>query len=145
MNIYKVSHWGRLYESFSPEDLKEFRDRRCITVHNSARKFDLFAKMDLGDYFYLWHVYQGIVLVGRVRTEATTPGIKGAGWFERFYDIIKELDQPRMYIGLNKKHWTPIGSATIAKVKPEEYDLFEETILKEYFDMELSDLVCPVL
>ncbi len=156
-NIYKVSHWGKENESnqkeyFLPEDLQGFRDRHCITAHKSARKFELFAEMRVRDYFYLCDnmfyycddkpSLMRIVLLGRVRAEGPVPGVKGDGWFERSYEIIT-IKNPNVlpeYKYENKHYWEPNGSATIAKVKPEELGCFEKRIFDEYFKMKLSDL-----
>ncbi|MEA5032130.1 MAG: AAA family ATPase [Sphaerochaeta sp.] len=137
--IWKVSH-GR--QDFTSEERKALHDRLCITVHRNTGKSqgDAFAEeMNPGDYFYLCHGNdQGVVLFGRILTEATT-GNKGEGWLERSYQIIKELDSPRRYTGVNKG-WAPNNNSTVKKVKPNELNLFEEQILKKYFDMELSKL-----
>ncbi len=139
LNIFKVSHGGKGSKLFSPEELKEYRDRRYITVRTNAKFQGVFQEMNIDDYFYLCHGNDdGIVLLGRVLTKAT-PGIKGDDWLERSYEIIKELDPPQKYYGVTKV-WAPSGFSTIAKVPGAEHDLFEKEILKKYFNRELSNL-----
>ena len=137
--IWKVSHGKK---DFTPEERKALRERLCVTVHKNTGngQGDGFAEeMNPGDYFFLCHGNdEGLVLFGRILTEATT-GTKGEGWLERSYEIIKELDSPRRYSGVNKG-WSPNHNSTVKKVKPNELNLFEEQILKKYFDMELSQL-----
>ncbi len=61
------------------------------------------------------------------------------GWLERSYEVISKLDVSKRYQGI-KKGWAPSYNSTVKKVKPNELGLFEEHILKKYFDLSLSDL-----
>lgn len=137
--IWKVSH-GK--QDFTSEERKALHDRLCVTVHKNTGKGqgEAFAEeMNPGDFFYLCHGNdEGIVLFGKILTEATT-GNKGDGWLERSYEIIQELDSPRRYNGVNKG-WAPNHNSTVKKVKPNELDLFEEQVLKKYFNIDLSKL-----
>ncbi|MFA5528673.1 MAG: AAA family ATPase, partial [Peptostreptococcales bacterium] len=137
--IWKVSH-GKV--DFTFEEREKYLNQSCITVAKSTKKGqgEAFAQeMNPGDYFYLCHGNdEGIVLLGRITTEATV-GDKGENWLERSYEVIKKLDSPRRYNGINKG-WAPNYNSTVKKVKPNELGLFEEQILKKYFDMKLSDL-----
>jgi hypothetical protein len=95
--------------------------------------------MSPGDFFYLCHGNdEGLVLLGRITSEATG-GKKGEGWLERSYEPIKHLDTPKRYVGINKG-WTPNNNSTAKLVKSNELNLFEDQILKKYFDLTLAEM-----
>jgi 5-methylcytosine-specific restriction protein B len=137
--IWKISH-GK--PDFSSEERQRFLSRQYVTVAKETKKSqgEAFAgEMNPGDFFYLCHGNdQGIVLLGRITSEATRGG-KGENWLERSYQVIKKLDAPQKYNGITKG-WAPNYNSTVMKVKPEDLGLFEEHILKKFFDMELSSL-----
>jgi 5-methylcytosine-specific restriction protein B len=137
--IWKISH-GK--GDFPDDSRQKFLDRKVVTVHGSTGKGqgDAFAEeMNPGDFFYLCHGNDaGIVLLGRITSDATSAP-DSDGWLERSYEIIKQLEKPKRYQGISKG-WAPNYNSTVKRVKPNELGLFEEHILRKYFELRLSDL-----
>jgi len=137
--IWKISHGDN---SFTPQEWKDYLARSVVSVHRDTKKSqgDAFAEeMTPGDYFYLCHGnVEGIVLFGRITSEATT-GVADEDWLERSYEVIKRLDPPKRYQGI-KKGWAPNYNSTVKQVKLNELGLFEAQILKKYFGLTLADL-----
>jgi len=61
------------------------------------------------------------------------------GWKGRQYKTIKQLQNPRTYLGA-KKGWTPNYNSTFKKVPAQELQLFDNSILTPFFDINLEEL-----
>ena len=92
----------------------------------------------IGDFFYLTHGNSGIYLLGQFTGPANIFSARGDGWLDRPYRVICKSTRPRKSYDGAKKWWTPNQNSTFAEVPPDELPLFEELILKPYFDIELS-------
>ena len=59
------------------------------------------------------------------------------GYIERSFRLIKFAKNLVEYTG-SKHGWTPNQNSTFFQVPAREYDLFEQEILKPYFDIDLT-------
>ena len=141
-NFWKVSH-GKGKHLFSTIERKAAIENKTIIVHkntNNGKENNFKTKMKKGDYVYLCNGNdQGIVLLGRVLTDAKTSNKDDGCWYERSIEVIKKLDKPKHYTGLNKK-WAPNHQSTCVKVKPHELKLFQREILIPYFSLSVAEI-----
>jgi len=137
--IWKISH-GK--NNFSREERSDYLNSQLVVAHGSIKKKQGEAfteRMNPGDYFFLCHENdEGLVVLGRIKSDAVESN-KGKGWFERSYEVIRKLDAPIQYQGI-ERGWTPNYNSTVKEVKPNELKLFEEDILQKYFDLTLAEL-----
>lgn len=145
-SIWKISH-GSESTGVPYEYKKIFLDRCVIVVHSLTKakgvsnisQGDLFTQsMKIGDYFYLCFGNK-IQLLGQITSSEAVenPEMKD-GWYERSYKIISNPKISDSYIGI-KKWWTPNDNSTCIKV--DDKPLFEELILKPYFDLTVAQLL----
>ena len=142
-SIWKISHG-----SITKDNRLIFEGRKVVVVH-STTKAKAAAKVSQGenfvdgikegDYFYLCYG-SSIRLLGQFSTDKAVlnPEMKN-GWYEREYRTIKRSNDTSSYKGV-QKWWTPNDNSTCIKVGAEEERLFEDAILKPYFNMTLSEL-----
>lgn len=142
--IWKISHG-----SISENNRIIFEGRNVVVVH-STTKAKATAKVTQGenfmdnikegDYFYLCYG-NSIRLLGQFVSDkpVLNPEMKD-GWYEREYRLIKESKDTSAYKG-TQKWWTPNDNSTCIKVETEDKQLFEEVILKPYFDMTIGELM----
>ncbi|MCR8743907.1 AAA family ATPase [Romboutsia lituseburensis] len=136
--IWKVSHGSK--DPFTDEEKAMYLSKNEIVIHkdtakNQAKNF--IDKVKVGHLFYLCYG-GGIKLLGEVISEASTPNKDG--WITRKYKVIKESTSTRKYKGIKRK-WSPSYNSTLGDVSSTELKLFEEEILKPYFEMTIGDLL----
>lgn len=96
--------------------------------------------MKKGDFFYLCRG-NSIRLLGRIDSDEVNENPeKQDGWYERSYTVITESRDTSAYSG-NKKWWTPNENSTCIVVPKSETQLFEDYILKPYFDITKEELL----
>ena len=142
-SIWKISHG-----SISETNRIVFENRK-VTVVNSTTGAMAASKISQGesfmdaikkgDYFYLCYG-NSIRLFGQFVADKPilNPEMKD-GWFEREYEVIAESKDTTPYTGVHK-WWSPDFNSTCIKVESEDHGIFEEAILKPYFDITLSKL-----
>ena len=137
--FWKVSH-GKQY--FNHEQRKIAVSNKTIIVHQDTRngkEHSFEHKMAIGDYVYLCNGNdKGLVLLGKVLSDAV-PSNKGVGWLERRIDIIKKLDTPIKYKGINRG-WAPNNRSTCKKVSHTALSSFQSGILFKYFKMSIEEV-----
>lgn len=146
--IWKISH-GTESTGISEANKIIFEGRKVAVVH-SATKAKASSKVSQGqafmdaikkgDYFYLCYGNR-IQLLGQFTGDkaALNPELKD-GWYEREYRLIAKANHSAPYTG-TQKWWTPNDNSTCIKVDEDDKPLFEELILKPYFDMTLDGLL----
>lgn len=142
-SIWKISHG-----SISAENRSIFEGRNVVVVHSTTKAKgtskvsqgeSFMDSIKKGDYFYLCYG-NSIRLLGKfVADKAVLNPEMEDGWYEREYRLIKTSKDTSAYKGI-QKWWTPNDNSTCIKVETEDKELFEETILKPYFDMTVSGL-----
>lgn len=143
--IWKISH-GKKATGISNQNKILFENRNVVVVSsktkakassNISQGQAFINEIKKGDFFYLCYG-NSIQLLGQFISEKAVLNaeIKN-GWYERQYRIIAKSKNTSAYTGI-KKWWTPNDNSTCIKVKEE--NLFEELILKPYFDMSLNSL-----
>lgn len=142
-SIWKISHG-----SISEKNRITFEGRNVVVVHSTTKakatskvsQGERFMEgIKKGDYFYLCYG-NSIRLLGQFVTDKAVlnPEMED-GWYEREYRLIRTSKDTSAYKGI-QKWWTPNDNSTCIKVETEDKELFEETILKPYFDMTVSGL-----
>ncbi|MDD4237961.1 MAG: AAA family ATPase [Desulfotomaculaceae bacterium] len=144
--IWKISH-GTDY--ISDAEAKTYESNHVIVVHKDTKakatskvsQGDSFIhSMKKGDYFYLCYG-NSIRLLGQITTDDVTLNLKKKdGWYQREYIIIAKSKDLSPYKN-TEKWWTPNNNSTCIMVSESEKPLFEELILKPYFDMTLDSLL----
>lgn len=141
--IWKISHG-----SISEDNRTIFEDRKVVVVHSTTKAMAV-SKISQGesfmdsikkdDYFYLCYG-NSIRILGQFTTDKAVlnPEMED-GWYEREYRVIAKSKDTSTYNGAHK-WWSPDFNSTCIRVENDDQALFEETILKPYFDMTLNKL-----
>jgi hypothetical protein len=140
--FWKLSHGAA---EFPFEEFLSLLERRVVCVHKDTKakaisptaQGENFVNAMSGDYFYLTHGNQGIYVLGQFIGPANIFSSRGAGWVEREYRVIRTSKSRDSYSG-EHKWWTPDDNSTFIQVPALEFQLFEQLILKPYFDLELK-------
>lgn len=145
-NFWKISHGN---DCISDVEAAAFEKRQVIVVHKDtaakgkskvSQGEDFMATMKKGDFFYLCRG-NSIRLLGRIDSDEVNENPeKQDGWYERSYTVITESRDTSAYSG-NKKWWTPNENSTCIVVPKSETQLFEDYILKPYFDITKEELL----
>ncbi|MBB1267909.1 McrB family protein [Shewanella sp. SR44-3] len=137
--VWKVSHSP---STFKKEELDWLEQNHIITVHEntgngSASAFKEISEGDVVSLSYGGKVYQV------VRVTSDVQYFEGPyfdnEWMMRKYEIIKQLDKPIQYQG-NPKRWSPSFNGTSWEVPKKEFWMFEEEVLKPYYELTFEDL-----
>jgi hypothetical protein len=143
--IWKVNH---SLEDFSQQDLDDFEYKKRIVVNSTLKpigtsplsqgdNFILAAKQ--GDYFYLCNDDK-VRLIGQFTTNKASKCLKmGNDWYQRDYIEIATIKANNTYTSI-KKWWTPNISSNFIKVPDLDIALFQDLILKPYFDLSIEEL-----
>ncbi|WP_109077768.1 hypothetical protein [Aggregatibacter kilianii] len=134
-----------LASDFTFQDMLFSIDEKLVFVHkdtsakgsSSISQAEHFATAAIGDYFYLTHGNEGIYLLGQFTGPVNYFSRLEDGWMDRPFRLISTAINQKPYSGISK-WWTPNHNSTFVEVPFDEYDLFEELILKPYFDLDLS-------
>lgn len=141
--IWKISHG-----SISEDNRTIFEDRKVVVVHSTTKAMAV-SKISQGesfmdsikkdDYFYLCYG-NSIRILGQFTTDKAVlnPEMED-GWYEREYRVIAKSKDTSTYNGAHK-WWSPDFNSTCIRVENDDQALFEESILKPYFDMKLNKL-----
>jgi len=147
-NFWKLSQGADL---FSFAEIVESIYDRVVYVHkdtgakgkSSQSQITDFVNAKDGDYFYLTHGNKRVYLLGQFNGPASparpTAHSDYGDWIERPFKLIRPSLLTGSYKG-DKKWWAPNDNSTFTKVPDKEVKLFEEAILKPYFDFPLSIL-----
>lgn len=145
-HFWKISHGN---DCISEKEATAFDKRRVVVVHkDTAAKGKskvsqgeaFMANMKKGDFFYLCRG-NSIRLLGRIDSDEVDENPeKQDGWCERSYTVIAESCDTSVYTG-EKKWWTPNDNSTCISVPKSEMQLFEDYILKPYFDITKEELL----
>ena len=144
--IWKISHGT---DFISDSEAKAFESNRVIVVHKDTKAKatskvsqgkSFMLSMKKGDYFFLCYG-NSIRLLGQITTDDVTLNPeKEDGWYQREYTIIAKSKDYSSYKN-TKKWWTPNDNSTCIQIGESEKPLFEELILKPYFDLTLDSLL----
>lgn len=142
--IWKISQ-----DQLSPENRILFETRNivvidCKTVIGATSETDqdqsFVNDIKAGDLFYLCHG-GSIRLLGQFVTDRPVLNRELHGsWYERKYHLIKKSNDLAPYRSIQKQ-WTPNTDATCIKIDAKDKTLFEEIILKPYFNMTIGELM----
>ena len=145
-NFWKISHGN---DCISEAEAEAFEKRQVIVVHRDtaakgkskvSQGEDFMATMKKSDFFYLCRG-NSIRLLGRIDSDEVNENPeKQDGWCERSYTVITKSRDTSAYTG-DKKWWTPNDNSTCIVVPISETQLFEDYILKPYFDITKEDLL----
>ncbi|MCD7854896.1 MAG: AAA family ATPase [Clostridiales bacterium] len=145
--IWKISH-GTDSTGIPKAKRVLFESRNAVVVHGKTKAIasskvsqgQAFTDvMKKGDYFYLcWG--NSIRLLGQIISEkpVLNPEMEN-DWYEWRYRLIANSKDISAYTN-TKKWWTPNYNSTCVSVNDSEKNLFEELILKPYFDMTIDEL-----
>ncbi len=139
ITIWKVSH-GPAF--FNEKQLKDYQEKNVVSVHvntgakgqSSVTQAEDFKNVKKGDFFYLCHGNQSIILFGIFTGVMNIPD---DGWAEQEYKLIWTSIKTGPYDD-EKKWWTPNDNSSFIKVNDNK--LFEKLILKPYFGKTITDL-----
>lgn len=144
--LWKISHGT---DFISADEAKIFEDKQVIVVHKDTKAKaiskisqgeNFMLSMKKGDYFYLCYG-NSIRLLGRIANdEVTLNPEKKKGWYQRPYSVIAKSKDFSPYKNV-RKWWTPNANSTCIMIGKSEESLFEDLILKPYFDMKLEALM----
>jgi len=139
--FWKLSQGSQL---FSYAEIIESIAHGLVYVHKDTRakgtsvssQAEDFISAPIGDYFYLTHGNTGMYLIGQFSGPANLFSKYGEGWLERPYKFIFPAITSQNYTGQHK-WWSPSDNSTFTKVNDSDIELFEQEILKPYFEIDL--------
>lgn len=108
---------------------------KAISSKSQALKF---IEAPIGDYFYLTHGNNGVYLLGQFSGAANIFSLKGNGWLDRPFRLIRSSIKRDCYKGAHK-WWAPSDNSTFTVVPNDELAQFEKEILSPYFEIKLKD------
>lgn len=145
-NFWKISHGN---DCISEAEAEAFEKRQVIVVHRDtaakgkskvSQGEDFMVTIKKGDFFYLCRG-NSIRLLGCIDSDEVNENPeKQDGWCERSYTVIAKSRDTSAYTG-DKKWWTPNDNSTCIIVPISETQLFEDYILKPYFDITKEELL----
>jgi 5-methylcytosine-specific restriction protein B len=137
MVIWKLSHG---LNDFSADERMSYMQAECGVMHSETAKGQGkdFQEALVGDLFYLCHGNESLQLVGQF-ISAPEPCVKGNGWLQRRYRVLKQSIKQGGYQG-SQKGWTPNYRSTFKRVPEQDLPEFEATLLKPFFGTELAEL-----
>lgn len=113
------------------------KDTRAKGRSNKTQAED-FLNASIGDYFYLCHGNEMFYLLGQFTGPVNVFSKKGEGWLDRPFRHIKSSVSYDFY-NFDHKRWSPTDNSTFIKVPDNELEMFENLILKPFFDISLND------
>ena len=144
--IWKISHGP---DFISEAEAKIFEENHVIVVHKDTKAKatskvsqgeSFMLSMKKGDYFYLCYG-NSIRLLGQITMdEVMLNPEKKDGWYQREYIVVAKSKDNSPYKN-TKKWWSPNDNSTCIMISEPNKPLFEELILKPYFDMTLDSLL----
>ena len=136
VEIWKLSHGVGI---FSDEELSKNLDNKIAVIHKETGKGQGkdFENVPDGTLFFLCHSNH-IKLIGQFTSEAM-PYETGDGWVQRNYQVLSRSRSDERFTA-SRKGWSPGYNSTFMKVRSEHLPEFEKTLLKPYFDLDVSKL-----
>ena len=136
LTIWKLSHGGG-NKPFTPAQRQEYLNETRAMIHQTTKKGQVenFQKAPVGTLFFLCHG-NSLQLIGQFTSHVT---LKSDGWLQRSYRVIKPALRNAAYTASSKK-WSPQYNSTFGRVPAQDLSLFESTLLKEFFGMDLAEL-----
>ncbi len=144
--FWKISHGT---DCITQAEANAFEERHGIVVNKNTASIgktkvsqgdDFMETMKKGDFFYLCRG-NSIRLLGCIDSDEVKENQEKQGdWCERSYTVIAESHDTSAYTK-EKKWWTPNANSTCIVVPDSELQLFEDYILKPYFDMTTDKLL----
>ena len=146
--ILKVSH-GKDYFSFA--DHKQMLDMHLVSVHpdtaamatSSVTQYHHFISAKKGDLFFICRSNETIDVVGMFKDEQPLYSLMEnhyEDWVDREFVALFEAVDKNNYDKSKDKWWLPGNLSTCNPVKGNEFNLFEEKILKPAFGKSIADL-----
>lgn len=136
--VWKISHGKR---PFSKEEREHCLAENLAVVDSTTGRGQGAAfekEMQVGDIIYLCHGNDaGIKVLGKIDSEAE---IYEDDWRQRKYKVLFESRKPEEKYTGTKKGWSPNFPSTCVAVPDDELELFENEILKPYFNVTLGDI-----
>lgn len=144
--FWKISHGT---DSITDAEAAAFDKRRVVVVHKDtaakgkskvSQGEDFVANMKKGDFFYLCrgNIIRRLCRIDTDEVEENPE--KQDGWCERSYTVIAESRDTNRYTG-EQTWWTPDCVFACVPVPESEKGLFDEYILKPYFNLTTEDLL----
>ena len=132
---------------FELKDLFTAIDKKLVYLHRSTRAMAGgnrsqaadFVEAAIGDYFYLTHGNSGVYLLGQFTGPANLFSEMEEGWLDRPFRLIKLANTAATYDTEVRKWWTPNFNSSFVTVPQSELRLFEQVILRPFFNIVLSD------
>jgi 5-methylcytosine-specific restriction protein B len=135
--IWKLSH-GSLPNFTDAERQQYLEGHRAVMHRDTGRgQGKKFAEVPVGALFFLCHG-NSPQLIGQFTSDAM-PCLKGEGWLQRGYRVLKPAQRTDPY-DANSKGWSPKGNSTFWQVGTDDLPEFESTLLEPYFGIDLADL-----
>lgn len=144
--IWKISHGT---DCISDVEAKIFEENHVIVVHKDTKAKAIskvsqgesfMLSMKKGDCFYLCYGNR-IRILGQITTdEVLLNPEKEDGWYQREYTVVAKSKDSSPYKN-TQKWWTPNDNSTCIMIGESDKPLFEELILKPYFDITLDSLL----
>lgn len=135
--IWKLSHG---LDDFPSEERKQYLQSELGVMHSDTAKGqgESFQEAPVGSLFYLCHGNEQLHLVGQF-ISAPAPSLKGDGWLQRRYRVLKQGIKSGGYQG-GQKGWTPNYRSTFKRVPAHDLPEFESALLKPFFGTDLAEL-----
>ncbi len=140
MKIWKLSHG---YKDISQQQSDWLDEHNYLSLHESTKKSQgqhFINQVDIGDIINLSRsgdLKALVKITSDILILEDTPFSEG--WVFRQYDLIQKLPALTPYGGV-KKGWAPTYNGTFFKIPKSEWQEFEESILKKYYDCSLKEL-----
>lgn len=140
MKIWKLSHGNN---DISKEQSDWLDEHNYLSLHESTKKSQgqhFINQVDIGDIVSLSRsgdLKALVKITSDILILEDTPFSEG--WVFRQYELIQKLPALTPYGGV-KKGWAPTYNGTFFKIPKSEWQEFEESILKKYYDCSLKEL-----
>lgn len=144
-SIWKINHSSN---DFSEQEILDNAYKSRVIIDDKLKavgptrltQTDAFSlKIKKGDYFYLTND-EKITLIGQFNSSKPTKSLKQNGnWIQRNYIEIASSKDLKPYSSI-KKWWTPNINSKCVKVPKTDIALFQDLILKPYFDLDIDTL-----
>jgi len=147
--ILKISH-GTDY--FSLEEHQVMLENNLASVHPDTKpmaqsnktQYENYILAKKGDIFFICRSNESVNVVGMFKDDRPLYSfIKDhydADWIDREFVTLFKANDETKYDKSNEKWWLPGNNSTCNEVKPDDFKLFEEKILRPAFDLNLDEL-----
>ncbi len=137
LSVWKLSHGNP--PNFTDAERQQYLDEQWAVMHRDTGKEQgkKFAEAPQGALFFLCHG-NSPQRIGQF-TSVAMPCVKGDGWLQRSYRMLKPAQRTDRYTA-NSKNWSPQGNSTFWQVGAHDLPEFESTLLKPFFGTDLAEL-----